>query len=115
MRCLDNNLEIGSDKVGPKEEEQPGPAGEDGERPGKSPGKARARKALVRSSLIIVDTVYLAASCSTNGELVDTVGDMLVDLVHPNLHVVERLLVRHIVDNDDIFPVWLSTYPGILN
>ena len=53
-----------------------------------------------------------------NEELVDTVRDMLVDLVHPILHVVERLLARRVVDDDDdddVIPVWFITYPGILN
>ena len=34
----------------------------------------------------------------SNEKLVDPVGDMLVDLTHSNLHVVERFLVRDIVD-----------------
>ena len=33
-----------------------------------------------------------------NGKLVDTVGDMLVDLTQSDLHVVERFLARDIVD-----------------
>ena len=37
-----------------------------------------------------------------NEKLVDTGGDMLVSLTHPNPHVVERLLVRDIVDYGDV-------------
>ena len=40
-------------------------------------------------------------TCS-NEKLVDTVEDMLVDLTHSNLHVVERFLVRDIVDYADV-------------
>ena len=43
-----------------------------------------------------------------NDKLVETVGDLLVDLSHPSLYVVERLLVRDIVDYGDVvcdFPV----------
>ena len=35
-------------------------------------------------------------------KLVDFVGDMLVDLTHPSLHVAERLLVRDILDCGDV-------------
>ena len=45
-------------------------------------------------------------------KLVDTVGDMLVDLARP---ILERFLVRHITDCDDVVCFRLSTYPGILN
>ena len=37
-----------------------------------------------------------------NEKLVDTVGDMLVDLTHPNHHVAGRLPARDIVDYDDV-------------
>ena len=37
-----------------------------------------------------------------NEEVVDTVGNMLVDLTHPSLHIVERFLVRDIVDHGDV-------------
>ena len=37
-----------------------------------------------------------------NEDLVDTVGNMLVDLTHPSLHVVERFLVRDIADSIDV-------------
>ena len=37
-----------------------------------------------------------------NEKLVDTVGDTLVDLAHPILHVVERFLVRNIVDSGGV-------------
>ena len=64
-----------------------------------------------------------------NEKLVDTVGGMLVDVTHPNLHFVGRFLVRRIIDYDDVLCVpavasrgrpetllfQLSVYTGIFN
>ena len=50
-----------------------------------------------------------------NGGLVDAVGDLLVDLVRPNLHIVERFLVRDITDCGDVLCFRLSAYTRILN
>ena len=47
-----------------------------------------------------------------NEELVDTVRDMLVDLSRPILHVVERLLVRDIIDCDDVVCVPVVIFRG---
>ena len=42
------------------------------------------------------------AALVLNDKLVDTVGDMVVDLARPILHVVERFLVRNITDSGDV-------------
>ena len=46
-------------------------------------------------------------------KLVDSVGKMLVDLTHLFLHVVERFLVRDIVDSGDVLcsPVSVERVP----
>ena len=52
-----------------------------------------------------------------NEELVNAVGDMLVDLTLPILYVVERFLVRGVIVCDDVscaFSLRLSTYTRIL-
>ena len=50
-------------------------------------------------------------ACS-NEKLVDSVGDMLVDLTRSNLHVVERFLVRNIVDCDGVVCVLVVVSRG---
>ena len=70
-----------------------------------------------------------AGRACSNEKLVDTIRDMLVDLTFSNHHVVERFLVRDIVDCDDVMCVLVvvsrgrpetllfrsSLYTGILN
>ena len=54
---------------------------------------------------------WLQIALVLNGKLVDTVGDMLVDLTQSDLYFVERFLARDIVDYGDLLCASASIEP----